>query len=102
MKSLVLLIPLISLGWVNPGPAAPPARPWIGGDLDAVIQDRFGHITPEDIRKSQLGVSRVALPEPKHLTRRFKAKTPTETQSLEGLRRTAGRRRFTSWGGKGR
>ncbi len=86
MKSLVLLIPLVTLGWVNPGPSSPPARPWIGEDLDVVIQDRFGHLTPEDVRKGRLGVSRVALPEPTHLARRiFKAKTPTEVQALTGL-----------------
>ncbi len=85
MKVLALLIPLVTLGWVNPGPSSPPARPWIGADLDAVIQDRFGHITPEDIRKGRLGVSRVAVLEPTHLARRFKAKTPTESQALAGL-----------------
>jgi hypothetical protein len=86
MKAMVFLIPLLSLGWVNPGPSSPPAGPWIGEDLDAVIQDRFGHITPEDIRKGQLGVSRVAMPEPAHLARRiFKAKKQLEVQALEGL-----------------
>ena len=88
MKSLLLLIPLVTLGWVHPGPAGPPARPWIGNDLDAVIQDRFGHITAEDIRKGRLGVCRVATLEPTHLARRvFKPKGPVEVRALEGLER---------------
>ena len=74
MKTIALLI---ALGWVSP-------KPWIGNDLDAVIQDRFGHVTAEDIRKGRLGVKRII--EPTHLARRFKAATPTETQALEALK----------------
>jgi hypothetical protein len=85
MKRLSLLIPLLCLGWVNPGPSSPPGRPWIGNDLDAVIQDRFGHITEEDIQEGRLGVSRVALPDPKHLARRFRAENVREAGILAGL-----------------
>jgi len=85
MKSMALLIPLLTLGWVNPGPSSPPARPWIGNDLDAVIQNRFGHITEEDIREGRLGVSRISSPAPKHLARRFRAENPREAGMLAVL-----------------
>jgi hypothetical protein len=82
MRFVALLIPLVTLGWINPGPTSPPARPWIGKDLDAIIQDRFGHITEEEIREGRLGVSRVALPAPRHLTRRFWPENPREAGTL--------------------
>src|SRR3982751_6355365 len=84
MKFIALLIPLVTLGWINPGPTSPPVRPWIGKDLDAVIQDRFGHITDEDIRKGRLGASRVALPS-RHLARRFNPSNPAEVRALADL-----------------
>jgi hypothetical protein len=85
MKGIALLIPLVTLGWINPGPSSPPARPWIGKDLDALIQDRFGHVTEEDIREGRLGVSRVALPVARHLSRRFKPENPREAGTLAVL-----------------
>jgi len=82
MRIIALLIPLLSLGWINPGPSSPPPRPWIGNDLDAVIQARFGHVTEEDIREGRLGVSRVARPTLTHLARRFKPENPREAGAL--------------------
>jgi hypothetical protein len=85
MKNMALLIPLVTLGWINPGPSSPPARPWIGNDLDAVIQNRFGHVTEEDIREGRLGVSRISGLEPKHLARRFKPENPREAGTLAAM-----------------
>lgn len=86
MKPFVLLlIPLVGLGWVNPGPSSPPPRPWVGNDLDAVIQERFGHVTDEDIREGRLGVSRVVRPSAAHLARRFRVENPAEVLALKGL-----------------
>ena len=85
MKSLALLIPLVALGWVHPGPSTPPARPWIGNDLDAIIQNRFGHVTEEDVREGRLGVSRISFPEPRHLARRFKPENPREAGTLAAM-----------------
>jgi len=63
----------------------PPAVPPLSIRLDPVIQERFGHITQEDIEKGRLGVSRVARPPRSTHLRRFTPVTDVERESLRLL-----------------
>lgn len=52
--AIFTLLPLAGLANETPAPTL--------DDLDAVIQERFGNVTPDDIHQGRLGASRIARP----------------------------------------
>jgi hypothetical protein len=78
MKNAIILAALLGAGVGSPVPAPPP----LSVDFDRVIQDRFGHVTKEDIRQGRLGTKRIIEPTHRML---FRPRTEEERRPLERL-----------------